>query len=120
MANLNNMTESEKQEFKEFIFQAVQSGKQETSNLVDSIIHKIEPAVEKSIEKYVNGKIRVMDGKLDAYIVSDNEWKALAQPVVDLGKNLQGFGKVALYTIGFVASVMGAILLFIEFFKNDK
>ena len=57
------------------IFKAVQSSKQETSGLVSEVIKKIEPAVEKSIEKYVNGKIRLLDQKVTTYIENDEKWK---------------------------------------------
>lgn len=57
------------------LFKAIQSGKQETSGLVDDVIKRIEPAVEKSIEKYVNGKIRLLDQKITTYIDNDEKWK---------------------------------------------
>ena len=120
------MTPEQKQEFKDLIYQAVQAGKQETSGLVDLVIHKIEPAVEKSIEKYVNGKIRNMDKKLDDYIKDDNaykvkdmEWKKLANPAVELGNNTRVFGKVGMYLVGVVGAI-GGIFLMIKNFLFEK
>lgn len=59
----------------EIIFKAVQSGKQETSGLVTEVLKRIEPAVERSIEKCVNGKIRLLDQKVTTYIENDDKWK---------------------------------------------
>lgn len=59
------MDDKDRAEFKEYIFQAVQSGKKETSQLVDTILHKMEPAIEKGIEKYVNGHLREIKAHLE-------------------------------------------------------
>ena len=69
----------EEQKIKEYIFQAVQSGKQETSGLVDMVIHKMENrldiSVDKAVAKYTNGKLDKLENKIDNYIKGDNEWK---------------------------------------------
>jgi len=69
------MTEETKQYFEEIIFKAVQSGKQETSGLVNDVLRRMDPAIEKSIEKYVNGKINRLDQKITDYIENDDKWK---------------------------------------------
>jgi hypothetical protein len=63
------------EQIEEFIFKAVQSGKQETSGLVDEVFRRIDPAIERSIEKNVNGKIRLLDQKITTYIENDDKWK---------------------------------------------
>jgi len=70
------------------------------------------------IRETVNGKIDNLHNKLDSYIESDNDWKTKAEPVLQMGKNVQGFGKVSLYIVGFVASVAGAILVVINLLKE--
>lgn len=47
----------EDQKIKDYIFQAVQSGKKETSDLAGSILHKMENKIAESVDKTVNGKI---------------------------------------------------------------
>ena len=64
------------------------------------------------------GEIDKIHKKLDGYILEDNTWKKRAEPVIKMGENVQGFGKVSLYIVGFIASVAGAILVIINIFKN--
>lgn len=66
-------------------------------------------SVSDQIKITVNGKIDKINTKLDAYIVDDNEWKKTAKPVIEMGKNLQGFGVVALYILTVLAALGGAI-----------
>jgi len=60
------MTPEEKQHFEEFLVKAVQSGKKETSGLVDLVIHKQEDHIEKAINRLVNGKIDKANLKIDS------------------------------------------------------
>ena len=114
------------QELKQFITQAIkeahslglESGAKETSGLVHEVLHRIEPAVEKSIEKYVNGKIRSLDKKIDDYIISDLKWKEVITPQIQMVQNLQGFGKVSMYVIGFLSAILGLVLLIINLWKT--
>lgn len=108
------MTPEDKRHFEDILIKAVQSGKKETSDLVDMVIHKIEPAIENSVNKYVNGKLDKINLKIDDYIVSDLQWKERAEPTLQMGQNVAGFGKVSLYIVGFVASVAGAIIAVIK------
>lgn len=52
------------------------------------------------------------------YIKRDDEWKVMAMPVIDMGKNVQGFGRVSLYILGFVASVSAGFYALMAFFKE--
>lgn len=53
------------------------------------------------------------------YIKRSDEWRLMAMPVIEMGKNVQGFGKVSLYILGFIASVMGAFYALTEFTKKN-
>lgn len=77
--------------------------------LGDLIVEKIHGSVAVATEKYVNGKIRNLDKKIDDYIISDNEWKKAAQPTIELGNNIRGFGKVAVYLLGIGATLFAVI-----------
>ena len=113
------MNPQEKQHFEDLLIKAIQSGKRETSDLVDMVIHKIEPAVEKAVEKYVNGKLDNYIRDDMAWKSLDADWKARAEPVIKMGENVAGFSKVSLYIVGFVASVAGAILVIINLIKKQ-
>lgn len=89
-------------------------------------IQEIKKTIVDTIEKSVNGKIIKLTKDFEKhqeivnqYIIDDNEWKAKAEPVITMGKNVQGFGKVSLYIVGFVASVAGAIMLLLNLFRKD-
>ena len=114
------MNEQQTKYFEEIIIKAVQQGKQETSGLVEMVIHKIEPAIEKAVEKHVNGKIRALDYKIDEYIKHDLEWKAEITPQIESVKEFKGWGKVTLGLLGFLSAIGGCILLVINLFKNIK
>lgn len=105
---------------KEYIFQAVQSGKQETSGLVDLIIHKMEKKLDEtiavSIEKNVNGKIKKIDEKIEAYILSDNEWKSKYSPYLEGIVGVSVGGKIMIRFIIGIATVGGAILAIRKWF----
>ena len=61
--------------------------------------------IEAIIQLKVNGKIDRITARLDTYIKDDEEWKLAAKPVLDLGNNITGFGKV----VGAIVGVMAAI-----------
>lgn len=54
-------------------------------------------------------KIDDLNDKLDRYIESDYSWKKQAQPSIDLGNNVRGFGVVFAYLVG-ILSVVGGII----------
>jgi len=105
------MTPEDKAHFEDVIVKAVQSGKQETSGLVDTIMHKMEKGIEESINRNVNGKIKRLDEKIDAYIISDNEWKDRYSPYLEGLANITGSGKIILWMAIFASTVIGAIKL---------
>ena len=105
------MNEDDKKHFEEFLLKAVQSGKRETSGLVDEIMHKMEHGIEKAIDKNVNGKIKRLDEKIDNYILQDNAWKSEFEPYMKGVANLTGSGKILLWLSIAVTSIGGAVLL---------
>lgn len=86
--------------------------------MTEEHLKEIQDAVGVAIKTHVNGKIDRINDKFDAYIKSDMEWKEKAQPVLDMGNNVQGFGKVSLYILGFVASVAGAIAVIVNLLRD--
>jgi len=76
------MNKKEIEHFEGIIFKAVQSGKKETSDLVTDILQKIEPIINKNLDKNFNGKIGRLDEKvtnnsetMKQYIERDDKWK---------------------------------------------
>lgn len=102
---------------KEIHLMSLQSGKKETSGLVDEIMHKMEQGIELAINKNVNGKIKRLDEKLEAYIIQDNAWKSEFEPYIKGLANVTGGGKILVWFSGAVISIWGAILLIKEHFK---
>lgn len=100
------MTEQDKQHFEGLLVKAVQAGKQETSGLVDMIMHEI-----KSRDEARDAKINALDEKFEAFTIR-------AEPVLKMGENVEGFGKVSLYILGFFASVSGVVFSIIHFIKE--
>lgn len=90
--------------------------RQQLQELKDHITHHTDGAVAKSIEVHVNGKIRALTDEFRAYVKEDTEWKKLAQPSIDLGKNIKSFGLVSLYLLGAIAAAGAALAAVKEFF----
>lgn len=110
----------------------LQSGKQETSNLVDMILERVKkeiaPAVEKSTEKYTNGKLARLESKFDHYVEQDNkdkqqilEWQdkytTTIEDVIKL-KNFASVGGGILKGLIVIGSAFAAILGIIKLFKK--
>lgn len=112
------MTLEDRQHFEELLLKAIQSGKKETSGLVDMIMHKLEKEIDPAIKKHVNGQFTSFKEEFRAYVSEDIQWKKDAMPVIEMGRNVQGFGKVSLYMVGFVASVAGAIAILFNLLKD--
>lgn len=79
---------------------------------------QLERAVAKTIENTVNGKIRLLDSKLDTYILGDTEWKKTVQPVIDaystanrVGDFVQWLSKIILAVVAIFGSVFGFYLI---------
>lgn len=66
-------------------------------------------AINKQIEKSVNGGVREINKKLDDYILLDTQWKKDSQPALDNMKNLTGLGKTAFSLSLGVTAIIGAI-----------
>lgn len=79
------------------------------ARLEETIVKHIHGSVAMATEKYVNGKIRDLHGEFHNYIKEDNEWKKAAQPTIDLGNNIRGFGKVTVYLLGIGATLFAII-----------
>ena len=91
--------------------------------LVITVNGKID-AIHKILERQ-NETMESFHSKVESHIDKDTidkekifAWQDKAQPVVTMGENVQGFGKVSLYVLGFIASVTGAVIMIINIFKN--
>lgn len=111
------MTPEEIQHFEGLIVKAVQSGKKETSGLVDMIMHKLESKIEDSINKNVNGKIIKLTEKLDLYIQEDNSWKERAEPVVKAFENTTWLSSIVVQTLKMLG-LLGASVVAYMTIKN--
>ena len=56
----------------------------------------------------VNGKIDNIDKKLSDYIKTDTAWKVEAQPVINMGKNINGFGKISKVILSLMVAIGSA------------
>lgn len=134
------MDEATKKEFKDYIFTAVQAGKLETSNLVDSILHKMEPAIEKGIEKYVNGHLREIKAHLerqDGEIATQNNslgkiqeeqtkvranleaMQTATNPLIDSRRTVINVGRFVIW-IGAISGASAAIIWLLDKLANTK
>lgn len=82
-------------------------------------LQALQGTIAESIEKNVNGKIRMLDAKIDTYIREDNEyktritnetneWRKGADDKLAIVGSVQGFWKVMLF-IGSFLAVFGGI-----------
>lgn len=80
---------------------------------------QLQGTIADSIEKNVNGKIKLMDIRLTDYIREDNEykerltketdaWRKGADEKLAIVASVQGFGKVSSYILGVIITVGGA------------
>lgn len=115
------MTPEDFKKLEDLLVKANQSGKQETSGLVDLVIHKmeakLETSIQKGIETHVNGKIKKIDEKLDAYIVSDNAWKDTYSPYVKGLASVSDGGKIMGKFVIFIGAVGAAVIGIKSLFK---
>lgn len=98
------------QQVKEYLELARQAGKQETSDLVDHILHKMEGAIQLAVDKSVNGKIIGLTQKLEDYIVADNTWKAKYEPYLLGMQSLTIGGKIIMWIIVSIGTIAGAVI----------
>ncbi len=73
------------------------------------ILSEVTAKLDKLIDDFHDHKT-----KMENHIEHSLEWEKDAKPVIEMGKNVQGFGKVSLYILGFFASISGAVLLIVK------
>lgn len=111
---------------KETVSHAKNNLHSEESLVASSILDKMGIHIKTTIDD----KLKPLSDKLDNYIKDDTRskeelaatllaWKEEITPVIEMGKNVQGFGKVSLYILGFVASVSAGFYALVEFFKKN-
>lgn len=73
---------------------------------------KLNENIVSTIRMTVNGKIDGLRSELQAYITDDTAWKAVdgawktdAQPAIDLGTSVRGFGMVMAYLLGTLTAI---------------
>lgn len=132
------MDDRDRAELKEYIFQAVQSGKKETSDLADSILKKQEVHIEASINKYVNGHLKdvkkhlgeqdktLLNIQLEQSRVAEElkKVKLITDPalesrltIVNLGRFVVWVGK-GLIWLGAISGATAAIIWLIDKLKD--
>lgn len=92
------------------------SNNKEHSNLIADLRKRDEEKSEVIHE--ISDIVKELRDEFRQHRKEDLEWKTTAMPVIEMGRNVQGFGKVSLYILGFFASVMGAIYGIIELIKH--
>jgi len=122
------MTPQDFEKLEGLIVKANQSGKQETSGLVDHITKKMEHLIEDSINKNVNGKINSLSKKVDDYIIvdiswkeQDTQWKNNVIPYIETVKKFENFGTIGttlLKALLLIGGVIGAVYTFIKYLRN--
>lgn len=108
------------EKIKDYLFQAVQSGKAENSGLVDEMFKRIDARIGEAVEKHVNGKIRGLTLKLDNYIASDDSWKEEVKPSIDVMKSIQVTTSVSIWVLKAIIVIGGAFGIIYSFFKWIK
>ena len=87
-------------------------------------LKQIKDSLKETVQETVNGKIdkinemlekqnEVQDdlkNKVEKHFEADITWKENAKSTIELGKNVQGFGKVLFYILGLMAAIGGAFL----------
>lgn len=111
------MTLEDKTHFEDLLIKAVQSGKKETSGLVDLIIHKQEPAIKQAIKEHVNGQFDRFKEEFRIYVVKDTQdkekifkWQSEADPYIKGLANITGSGKIIVWIAIAITTIISAIL----------
>src|SRR3990167_9701029 len=114
-----------KEEMRDFLLQALQTGKAETSGLVQDIFRQMDQHIETSVKKHVNGNISDMKKQINDYIKSDDVWKVRAEPALKACENTTLVGNfLRRLTIGLlkflvlIGASVGAWIAIKEFFKK--
>lgn len=112
---LQELKDSMNESIKEAHLIGLQSGKQETSGLVDLVIHKLETKIEESINKNVNGKIITLTNEFREYVKQDTadkktilDWQDVYSPYLKVIANLSISGKMLMsFLLGLSAVIAG-------------
>jgi hypothetical protein len=64
--------------------------------------------IEDVIQKKVNGKIDGLRNDFNLYVEQDTQWKEDAKPVIDMGKNINGFGKISKVILSLMVAIGSA------------
>ncbi len=116
-----------------------------TPEQIEQLQKSLTEAVATQVKITVNGKIdrlnaimeeqkdalvahtnedKITAFKLESYITKDEqewkEWKIMAQPSLDLGTNLRGFGKVLAYFVATIGAIAGVVATMVSLIKKFK
>jgi hypothetical protein len=98
----------------------------EDSRMADHILKKMEGHITKAIDDRLEVKlIPVFEYIKDDTTrnkqkdEADIAFKKDIMPVIEMGKNVQGFGKVSLYILGFIASLSAGFYALMAFLKKN-
>ena len=105
------MNKEVKEELKEFIFQAIQAGKSESSNLASDIARKIREGNSDTVKRLDN-----LTNLVKTHIEHDKEWKETYTPYIKGLASISDGGKTIGKIIVFMASVGGEILAIKKWF----
>ena len=64
--------------------------------------------IEDVIQKKVNGKIDGLRNDFNLYVEQDTQWKEDAKPVIDMGKNINGFAKISKVILSLMVAIGSA------------
>ena len=106
----------DEQKIKEFIFQAHQAGKSETSNLVKDVLLKTEGVVKDAVEKQLNGHLRDIKDHLKDQDVKLEEMNVKIEALAPVAETISVFGSIRKLLLWGTAPVI-AIWGTIKFFK---
>lgn len=117
------MNEDQLKQIEDLIVKAVQSGKQETSGLADEVLKKIEPTIEKSMDKNFNGKMGRLDQKLTDHVVSFDEFKDEIREMFkdkETRINTLEKGKIQIWTAISVLLLFGGAIITLSIMAIDS
>lgn len=81
-------------------------------------LEEIKETVVRTVKETVNGKIDKLSIAMESHFKDDKEWKERAQPAIDMGNNIKGFGRVSVYFIGIMSAIGGLYLILRDIFKK--
>jgi len=93
------------------------SNNKEHSNLIADLRKRDEE--KSSVINEIRDDLKELIAEFKDHRKEDLEWKTTAMPVIEMGKNVQGFGKVSLYILGFIASLSAGFYALMAFLKKN-